>query len=181
MSRPSQGGVSGPAITRRGGAAQGRLRADGKWRDGAEGAARAGETPRSLVRPAVGPGLRSTYRPVVGRGYLGSAPPEAGATAPILGPTDGPGVLPVFGFEEEAGLSARLSRRGGRGVLRIGIDEPVSLLRGPSGGVDLVDAEADVPDGSVSLTGKDPWTSRPDRGPLAGRNAALGSAERGGP
>jgi hypothetical protein len=67
-------------------------------------------------------------------------------------------VLPVFGFEEEAGLFARLSRRGGRGVLRIGIGELVSLLRGPLGGIDLValdplsDAEADVLEGSPSLT-----------------------------
>ena len=46
----------------------------------------------------------------------------------------------------------------GRRILRIGIDELVSLLCGPLGGVDLValdsvsDAEADVLDGSASLT-----------------------------
>ena len=75
-----------------------------------------------------------------------------------MGLANGRRVLPVFGFEEEAGLFARLSRRGGRSVLRIGIDELFSLLCAPLGGVDLValdpvsDAEADVLDGSASLT-----------------------------
>jgi hypothetical protein len=87
----------------------------------------------------------------VERGYAGFVPL-------IVGLADGRGVLPVFGFEEEAGLFARLSRRGGRSVLRIGIDELVSLLCGPIGGVDLValdplsDAEADALDGSAGLT-----------------------------
>ena len=46
----------------------------------------------------------------------------------------------------------------GRRILRIGIDELVSLLCGPLGGVDLMaldhvlDVEADVLDGSASLT-----------------------------
>jgi hypothetical protein len=87
-----------------------------------------------------------------------------------MGLANGRRVLPVFGFEEEAGLFARLSRRGGRSVLRIGIDELFSLLCAPLGGVDLValdpvsDAEADVPDGSASLTRQRSLSFRLDRG-----------------
>ena len=101
-------------------------------------------------------------------------------------------MLPVFGFEEEAGLFARLSRRGGRGVLRIGIDELVSLLCGPLGGVDLValdplsDAEADLLDGSASLTRQrflDLLTGSSNSGG-AGKSLAVltpGDPERRGP
>ncbi len=151
LSRPAQKGVLGPANTRRGGAARGPLGADGAYRDGAKGAARAGNAPQPIGLPAVGPGRRNTYWLAVERGHPGSVPP-------VLGLADGRGVLPVFGFEEENGLFARLSRRGGRSVLRIGIGEIVSLLCGPLGGADLValdalsDAEADVLDGSASLT-----------------------------
>jgi hypothetical protein len=98
---------------------------------------------------------------------------------PLMGLANGRGVPPVFGFEEEAGLFARLSRRGGRSVLRIGIDELVSLLCGPLGGVDLValdpvsDAEADVLDGSASLTRQRFLDFCSDRGAREGQGKAL--------
>ncbi|HEV2093272.1 MAG TPA: hypothetical protein VGR18_08935 [Rubrobacter sp.] len=103
----------------------------------------------------------------VGSGWVGLRTPththwlvlgRAGSDLPIVESADGRGVLPVFGFEEEAGLFARLSRRGGQSIRRIETDDLVSLLCGPLEGVDLValdplsDAEADVMEGSVSLT-----------------------------
>jgi hypothetical protein len=145
LSRSTQKGVLGPNSTGRRGAAKGAVRTHG-----AQGAARASYAPQPLG-PAARPGRRNACWLVVERGYAGFAPL-------IVGLADGRGVLPVFGFEEEAGLFARLSRRGGRSVLRIGIDELVSLLCGPLGGVDLValdplsDAEADALDGSAGLT-----------------------------
>lgn len=96
-----------------------------------------------------------------------------------MGLANGRGVLPVFGFEEETGLFTRLSRRGGRSVLRIGLDEIVSLLCAPLGGVDLVAldpvsaAEADVPDGSASLTRQQFLSFRLDRGTRAGQGKVL--------
>lgn len=143
MSRSTRRGVSGPTGARHDGATKGP-----GWADGARRAARAGGAPQPPpVRPAVRPERGDACWLVVERGHAGSAPL-------ILGLADGRRVLPVFGFEEEANLFARLSRRGGRGVLRIGTDELLSILCG----VDLValdplsDAEADVLDGSSSLT-----------------------------
>ena len=93
-------------------------------------------------------------------GWSWNAGSSSGQTVrpPLMGLANGRGVPPVFGFEEEAGLFARLSRRGGRSVLRIGIDELISLPCGPLGDVDLVahdplsDVEANALDGSAGLT-----------------------------
>ena len=114
-------------------------------------------------------------------GWSWNAGSSSGQTVrpPLMGLANGRGVPPVFGFEEEAGLFARLSRRGGRSVLRIGIDEIVSLLCVPLGGVDLVvldpvsDAEADMPDGSASLTRQRFLYVRLDRGTRASQGKVL--------
>ena len=166
LSRSTQKGVLGPNSTGRRGAAKGAVRTHG-----AQGAARASYAPQPLG-PAARPGRRNACWLVVERGYAGFVPL-------IVGLADGRGVLPVFGFEEEAGLFARLSRRGGRSVLRIGIDEIVSLLCVPLGGVDLVvfdpvsDAEADMPDGSASLTRQRFLYVRLDRGTRASQGKVL--------
>lgn len=96
-------------------------------------------------------GRRNTYWLVEERGC-------GGLEVPISVLAAGLRVLPVFGFEEEAGLFLRLAFRGGRWVRRIGTGELVSLLRGPLGGVEFValdplsDAEADMLDESMSLS-----------------------------
>ena len=133
-----------PTKAQRGGAGTGPLRPDE-----AEGTARPGKAPRPMGRPAADPGQRSAY-------WLVQVGADSGPTIVTL--ADGRGVLPVFGFGEEAGLFARLARGGARGVRRIGAEGLVSLLCGPLGGVELValdplsDSEADVLEGSVSLT-----------------------------
>ena len=112
------------------------------------GPLRPGEAPRPTGRPAADPGRPNACWLI---------PVGADSGPAIVRLADGRGVLPVFGFEAEAGLFARLAREGARDVRRIGGDGLVSLLRGPLGGVELValdplsDAEADVLEGSVSL------------------------------
>ncbi len=143
MTRSAKRPAAPPTKPQRGGSGTGPSRPDE-----AEGAARPGKAPRPTGRPAADPGRPNAY-------WLIPVGADSGPAMVRL--ADGRGVLPVFGFEAEAGLFARLARRGARGVRRIGADGLVSLLCGPLGGVELValdplsDAEADVLEGSVSL------------------------------
>ena len=144
MTRSAKRPAEPPTKARRGGAGTGPLR-PGE----AEGTASPGEAPRPTGRPAADPGRQNAY-------WLVQVGADSGPVIVTL--ADGRGVLPVFGFVEEAGLFARLARGNARGVRRIRADGLVSLLCGPLGGVELValdplsDSKADVLEGSVSLT-----------------------------
>ena len=149
MSRPAKRTVTDAVRTRRGGTTVGQGSVDGADWGGTTVTALAGVASRSSGRSAAR--SRRYYWLVVGDS-------QAGSDLPILWLDDGRGVLPVFGFEEEACIFARRTRRGGRAVRRTGADGLVSLLRGPLRGVELValdplsDTPADVLNGSASLT-----------------------------
>ena len=144
MTSPARRPAAPPTKAQRGGAGT-----EAPHPGEAGGTARPGKAPRPMGRPAADQGRRNAY-------WLIQVGADSGPAVVRL--ADGRGVLPVFGFGEEAGLFARFARGGTRGVRRIGADGLASLLCGPLGGVELValdplsDSEADVLEGSVSLT-----------------------------
>lgn len=129
----------------------GPFRKDKGYRGGAKRTAGVSESSRLFRRSAGTAGRRNTY-------WLVEERVRVRPEVVVLRLADGRRVLPVFGFEEEADLFARMPPRDDRSVRRTGTDELVSLLRGPLGDVELValdplsDAEADMLNGSVSLT-----------------------------
>lgn len=151
MTRPAKGPPPGPTTVHRGETTAGPFRKDEGYRDGVKRTAGVSEASRLFGRSAGMAGRRYTYWLVEERGRVR---PEV----VVSRLADGRRVLPVFGFEEEAGIFVRLAAREDRSVRQTGTDELVSLFRGPFVDIELValdplsDAEADMLNGSVSLT-----------------------------